>query len=399
MGLASLALFLPLIRSDLGLTFAQAGALSAVMNIAYAAVQVPAGYLADRSGPKRLFVVGLLGASGLTFSLAYVGPFPVLLANQLAAGLFRSIMFAPGVLLISAWFPAKRRATAIATYVSGGFAANLLLSVAGPVVEPAVGWRGVLAGVAVLGTGLAVLFAMLGSDRQRELGGVAATMNVGRLLRSKILWLISGIQFARLAAAQGFTFWLPTFLIVEKHQSLQTAGILLAVMALMTIPSTFAGGYVADRLRRPLSIVGLSLFMLAATIFLIGRVEGLVWLIALIVVAGIFVQLYFGPLFALPIEIFGSSHAGVVSGFGNLAANLGAVAAVYMIGFLRDRSGSFASGFDLVAIVCFLGMLLTVLVAFLTSPRQDQKSNTSGGEGRAPSASRAVGIEREEMPN
>ena len=45
---SGIALFLPLIRKDLGLSFAQGGALSAATTSVYALMQIPAGYLTDR---------------------------------------------------------------------------------------------------------------------------------------------------------------------------------------------------------------------------------------------------------------------------------------------------------------------------------------------------------------
>jgi nitrate/nitrite transporter NarK len=52
---SGIALLLPLIRQDMRLTFAQAGMLSAAATVSYALGQLPAGYMADRFGPQRLF--------------------------------------------------------------------------------------------------------------------------------------------------------------------------------------------------------------------------------------------------------------------------------------------------------------------------------------------------------
>ena len=49
-----LALFLPLIREDLQISYAQAGVLSAAATLSYALGQIPAGFLADRYGPRWL---------------------------------------------------------------------------------------------------------------------------------------------------------------------------------------------------------------------------------------------------------------------------------------------------------------------------------------------------------
>src|SRR5690242_13716911 len=68
--LSAVALLLPLIRDDLAISFSQAGALSAAATLSYALTQIPAGYLSDRYGPKRLFFAGLLGWSLLGIGLA-----------------------------------------------------------------------------------------------------------------------------------------------------------------------------------------------------------------------------------------------------------------------------------------------------------------------------------------
>src|SRR6266581_4720630 len=63
LSLGGIALFLPLIREDLHMSFAQAGMLSAAATFTYALGQIPGGYLADRFGPKRIFFIGILGST------------------------------------------------------------------------------------------------------------------------------------------------------------------------------------------------------------------------------------------------------------------------------------------------------------------------------------------------
>ena len=58
-----IALFLPLIRQDIGISFSQAGTLAAVTTISYALMQIPAGVMADRYDAKRLFAIGLLAVN------------------------------------------------------------------------------------------------------------------------------------------------------------------------------------------------------------------------------------------------------------------------------------------------------------------------------------------------
>ena len=71
----AIPLFLPLIREDLQMTFSEAGVLSAAATLSYGLGQIPAGYLSDRFGPKRLFFIGLLGWSVLSLSFGLIHAF------------------------------------------------------------------------------------------------------------------------------------------------------------------------------------------------------------------------------------------------------------------------------------------------------------------------------------
>ena len=101
---SAMPLLLPLIREDLHITFTQAGLLSAAATFSYALGQIPAGFLADRYGAKRLFFIGLVGCLALSFSFAWVTSFEGALINQLFSGAFRALLFTPGLVLITAWY-------------------------------------------------------------------------------------------------------------------------------------------------------------------------------------------------------------------------------------------------------------------------------------------------------
>ncbi len=137
------------------MTFAQAGMLSAASTLTYALGQIPAGYLSDRFGPKRLFFIGILGSTVLSLSFGLIQAFQLAVINQLVAGVFRALMFAPGLALMASWFPPERRATAMGLYVVGGFSGNILLSLVGPVLTNHYGWRFTIIFFSVVGMGAA----------------------------------------------------------------------------------------------------------------------------------------------------------------------------------------------------------------------------------------------------
>jgi nitrate/nitrite transporter NarK len=361
-----IALFLPLIRRDLDLSFAQSGAIAAVAQLVYALMQVPSGYLADRYGPRRLFIVGLVGTNLLSLVFAALHDYHLVLANQALSGFFRSLLFAPGMLLISSMFPPGRRATAMGLYVAGGFSSNIVLSTLGPILVEPLGWRLLFVVFSVLGVGTVLAFSRLTAPLPQVVHGAPVRLgDLTDLLRHAVTWLAGTVQFVRLAVVTGLGFWLPSFLVADKGLSLRAAGLVVALGALLTAPSNFVGGWLSDRLGRPLLVIGVSLAALAVTTVLLVADAGLGVLVVVVAVNAVFLQVYFGPLFAVPIRVLGERVAGISSGFSNFCANVGGLTFAYTLGAVKDATGSFAVGLYALAGLCLVGLVATAIIARL----------------------------------
>jgi sugar phosphate permease len=358
------ALFLPLIREDLHMTFAQGGMLSAAATLSYALGQIPSGFLSDRFGPKRLYFIGLLGWSSMSLSLGLIETFTAALINQFIGGAFRALMFAPGLSLLTSWFPAERRATAISLYQVGGFSGTILLSLGGPLLAQALGWRYTFITFALLGIAGAVIYRVFSAEKPRRgASPVSGVRDALRFFRHRILWVCSALQFVRFSVVTSFNFWLPSLLVADRGFSLPAAGLVIAMGALLTVSSNAVGGYVSDRLRNPPLVIGGSLAVLACTSTLLVVVEPIPLLLIVIGLNAIFQQLYFGPLFFVPVEVLGQRTAGIAIGFSNLFANTGGLLAAYTLGVVKDRAGSFTWGFVGISALCIVGVTLSILLA------------------------------------
>ncbi|MFC2024968.1 MFS transporter [Chloroflexota bacterium] len=360
----AIALFLPVIRRDLGMSFTQAGTLSAAGTLSYASMQIPSGYLADRFGPKRSFFIGVLGVSTLFLAFGLVSEYWQAIVNQTLAGFFRALLFAPGLALLTAWFPPDRRATALALSGLGGLLGIILLSTLGPVLVAAFDWRFPFLTFPVTGILGSLLFLRFGKEpphtSKRE---KVSMLEVFKLFQYRLMWVCGAIQFIRLACMTGITFWLPSLLVDEKGLSLQVTGLIVALRALLDAPSRILGGYASDKMRNPPLIIGLSLLVLAITTPLFVVVNNTIVLVILIAINALFVQLYFGPLFAVPGEVLGTRTMGMSIGFSNLFANIGGLVFAYLVGALKDASGSFESGFYAIGGACAIGLVFTALLA------------------------------------
>jgi sugar phosphate permease len=359
-----IALLLPLIREDMRLTFAQAGMLSAASTVSYALGQIPAGYMADRFGPKRLFFVGMLGWSIFAVVLGLTHLFWIAVANQFLAGFFRALLFAPGVTLLASWFPADRRATAMSLFPAAAVIGTMIVALAAPIGVELVGWRLTFICFALVGLVAALVFGKFARDNPRA----RAAEHVGlreaaRVLRHPVMWVCSALQFIRFTVGTAFIVWLPSLLHADKGLSLQATGIVVALAAAFSAPSNWLGGYVSDRLQNPPLVIGASLAVLACTSMAIVTVDSLPVLLAVVAFNAIFVQFYFGPLFLVPVEVLGHRMAGSATGFANLFANIGACLSAFGLGVVKDKAGTFTIGFFGLAALCVLGVALSFVLA------------------------------------
>jgi nitrate/nitrite transporter NarK len=365
----AIALFLPLIRSDLGISFSQAGLLAAVATLSYAIMQVPSGVLADRVSPKRLFAIGVIGANVFAILFALSDSFALMLVTQAVGGVFRALTFVPGIILITRHFSEERRATAMGLFVAAGFSSNIVVNLVGPLLVGSFGWQGVIILSSAIGLGVAVLFWFLADDgppREHESGGSSRWV-----WRTRAWWLLGVIQFCRLAIVLGFGLWLPAYLVVDRGVPLATAGLIVALSAAVTAPANIGGGILSDRLKRPLLVIGLSLAAMIPLFAVVGEITDIVLLVIVVALISLFIQLYFGPLFAVPRQLFGPGVAGLSSGFGNLWANIGGFLSATALGVLKDVTGSFTLGFLCLGVVSLIGLLAVVWLARSTPVRPE----------------------------
>ena len=127
------------IRRDLGVNDAQLGFLyGTAFAVFYAVFGIPLGRLADTWDRRKLIALGLAAWSVMTALSGFARTFPELAAARVGVGVGEASASPAAYSLLSDWFPAARRATALAIYSSGIYlGAGLGLGVGGVVVA---GW-------------------------------------------------------------------------------------------------------------------------------------------------------------------------------------------------------------------------------------------------------------------
>jgi MFS transporter, ACS family, D-galactonate transporter len=143
------------------------------------------------------------------------------------------------------------------------------------------------------------------------------------------------------------------------------------------------GGYVSDRLQRPLLVIGTSLAALGASCILLVTVDGVAMILLVVAVQSVFIQVYFGPLFEVPIRLLGSESAGSINGFSNFCANVGGLTFAYAFGAVKDTTGSFEVGFFALAGMCAVALSATWMLSRM-APRSETGPTVPGPHRGAP---------------
>ena len=185
-----------------------------------------------------------------------------------------------------------------------------------------------------------------------------------RLLGQRTVWLSSMINFNRLAVLSSLRFWLPTYLLTDKSLSLSSVGLLVAAASTVSVAASLLGGQIADRGQRQFTVIGVSVGVITVAMFVLTFASSVVVIVSSVMLVFIFVQFYSGSLFEVPLQVLGRRSEGTVIGFGNFWANVGGLAMTFVLGAVKDATGSFLLGFLVLAVMCGIALALTVAMYF-----------------------------------
>ena len=340
----------------------------------YTILQIPAGYVADRRGSRRLITVSLLALTASTSLLGWVSQLTLALLLRAIAGIAAAGIFVPGIRLIAKLYP-ERSGAAIGTLGSSVGAGSLYVSLLAPTLSMWVGWR--LTILVLILPGLLILALFAASSYDEPIQGSSTRQKFPtRILREGAIWMLGYQQFARLGVAISLLTWLPTFFASSLGYDVLFSGLALALLSGVSIISNPIGGILADRIRSHSRVTALSFSVMAAALMSIALFAlGLTaWL--LIIIAGWFAFAYFGPMFAILPRLFGVEVAGLASGFQNMLASIGGILVPFLFGYLRDVTGAFVVPWVFLALMCIAGFLVGVPLMRLESGMRKTKGTS-----------------------
>ena len=386
-------------NKDLGISAYMYGLGAGIFFIGYGLFEVPSNIVLEKVG-ARLWIARIMITWGIISGLmaAATGPISFLILRFLL-GVAEAGFFPGMILYFTYWYPARYRGRVISTLFIAVPLGNALASV----VSGAIlgmdgvwglhGWQWVFIIEALPAVLLAFIVLMLMTDRpavakwldsdekewiESELNvervkiETAGRMSLWRALTDRRVLTLSLIYFTSVIASYGITFFLPQIVKGLGYSNFVT-GLLTAIPYVVGVIGLICWGHSSDRHkeRRWHLIVAstVAAIGLAGTAFLTGSA----WALVTMSIAAIGLYGSRPSFWPMPSLFLTGAAAAVGIALINSIGNLGGYVGPFIVGWIKQSTGSFEMGVYFLAACAFMSGFIAYLARRATGA-SDQNS-------------------------
>ncbi|MBV6430920.1 MAG: putative sulfoacetate transporter SauU [Bryobacteraceae bacterium] len=354
----------PVLQKEMALTSEQLGLLLSAFFWTYASFQIVAGWLVERFSVNLVFGIGFLLWSCATAATGMVTGFAALLALRVLLGAGESVAYPAYSKILATGFPGRHSGLT-----------NGLID-AGSKLGPAIGT--LLGGLLIAKFGWRFLFLALGIGSLPWLIGWALWApkpiaeyhkypkrgpSAAEILTHRASWGTFLLLFSINYAWYFLLTWLPTYLVQQRHFSLEQMAVFSSApfwgLAVSTTLAGHASDYWIARNNNPTKVrrIFVSSGMLLCTLLVPAcYVDDPNISVVLIVAACLCFGLTTSNNWAITQTLAGPTAAGKWTGLQNGFGNLAGVVAPYLTGVIVQRTGKYDYAFLLVAFFLLMGI-------------------------------------------
>jgi NNP family nitrate/nitrite transporter-like MFS transporter len=341
----------PFLAESLKLTATQKGLLTAVPLLGGSFFRPILGWMTERFGGRR---TGLIGLAVSLFPLAIGWQFAASYGQFLALGLLLGVAgasFAAALPLAGGWYPPQHQGLAMGI-AGAGNSGTLLATMLAPRLAQSLGWHAVF-GLAMLPVcAVWIAFFLMAKDAPGV--RVAKTWkDYAGLLKETDSWWFCFLYSITFGGFVGLASYLSVFFRDQYHVSKVQAGDFTTFVVLFGSFLRPVGGMLADRLGgyRMLLVLltGISLCLAGVT-----TLPPAVTALGLLAGAMAMMGLGNGSVFQLVPQRF-AGRVGIMTGIVGAAGGFGGFLLPSALGAIKDGTGTFGTGFALLAIVAISG--------------------------------------------
>jgi MFS family permease len=358
---------LPMIRGDFSLNYTQSGLLISAFMLSYGISQMPAGWLADRLGPRLLITIGISGVAlaGLLFGLSqtYIMMIAFLVLMGVAAGGYHPA--APPLIISSVQL--KNRGKALGFHITGGSASYFLAPLIGVAIATAWGWRGSFIGLAIPTFALGIIiYVILGRLQEKDEKGQRRVNSdsetpatPGRRYRLVAFLILSTFTQAVILSTIAF---IPLFMVDHFGVGERTAAVFIAIVYSAGLWAGPLGGYLSDHFGA-VPVILAACFTTGPIIYLINLVPYGLGFTAVILTLGMTLTIRSPVSQAYIVDETSERYRSTILGIYFFSGHEGSGVLTPVMGLLIDHLG-FSSSFT-IAGVALVGVTLACSVFLL----------------------------------
>lgn len=370
----------PQIRTSLGgnVSDTALGSISSFYFLGYVAMQIPAGFLVDKIGKKRVLIPGFILFGIAAFLISQSSSLVSIYAGSLLAGLGCGSFYGSAYSLTSQNIPLSKKSFSTAIVNSGsaiGSGLGLILS-SYLVAQKGLPWQVMMYIAVVMIICMLIAFQFVIRNHKEDMNSIQTNEieeNIKEVPTEKVsfkklfspnMLVAYVLYFATCYAYYMTVTWLPNFLGTERGFEGAAIGFSSSLVAFASIPGALFFSRLADKYMKQKTrfIVILELLAAAMLILTVQATSSTFLLISLILYG------FLGKLAVEPIIIswLGENAPkvgiGTTLGVFNFFGMISSVIAPALTGSISDTTGSKVMGFYIAVILLVVGSLLFMLI-------------------------------------
>ena len=199
---------------DFNIHAGELGFLSSLFYYSYTIMQIPAGLLGDKYGPRKVLAIAALICSASLLLLAYAKQAPMIGLSRFLTGIACSFGYIGPLMLASAWFPKNRFALITGLIQALGCIGATIGT--GPIsyFTSTYGWRSVISVSSITGVILSLLFIAFVRDKPQQ-EDTSENNTAHKTSELQILKFVISNKQTWAAGFLGFCFWSPIAVFAE----------------------------------------------------------------------------------------------------------------------------------------------------------------------------------------
>jgi MFS family permease len=376
-------------NQDLHLSSSIFGLGGGIFFLSYFLFEVPSNLALERFGARR-WIARVMISWGLVSAamVLVVGPTSLLVVRFLLGA--AEAGFFPGVILyLTYWFPAEQRARTVAIFMIAIPISSFLGSPISASLLELHGWLGIKgwqwlfvleALPAVL---LGVVFYRVMPDRPADARWLPAAerdwlvqrldserhrdrpfrhMSLGQVLRNKYVLVLALVYAGGAAASSGLSIWQPQIIKSFGLTNMQTGLLNMIPFGVASITMILWGRY-SDRAGERVWNTAVPLALVALALGSALLIHALAPVLVILTAALIGTYAMKGPFWALTSEWLPATTAAAGIAWINALGNLSGFAGTWLLGVIKDATGSFAIALLPLVTLAAVGAIAVVLCA------------------------------------